>query len=214
MAISRKIPIKASTKLYYGKFPFMVSIESYRLFPYSRFMNSIKFDKQVSEYALQLDKYCPIDKTVWRSVKTDISGCVLSKFYFLEIKDRDYFVKNVYKNKKLVAKISVVQPQSSEHLTLLQSDHRIVTRKTKFHGSYTWKISFKFLNYHNRIELDNWISAMYGGVSETADTARFKYDALCNKPMLYLNDEEDIMLVKIAHSATVHKIEKAVIITK
>jgi hypothetical protein len=159
----------------------------------------------------------PADKKIAKLVRT----YNVWKVFFVDESDFDKFLVDVKAFEKNVAVTGVWKPESTDHLELLQQDHKLVTRTSLFHQKYTWKITFKsgYL-LESKDELVEWINEIYKTDDVVVKTKywstwssdRYRFADGNHIPILYLNDEDDVIMAKLIYTSSIKKIEKAVIL--
>lgn len=143
------------------------------------------------------------------------------KTYFVNESEFTAFIDGMKTLEKDVAVTGIWKPESDSHLELLQQDHKLVTRDSLFYGAYEWKITFKpgYL-LDDKDELTEWITEIYktddvvekGNYSKTWSSTRYRFCSGNHIPILYLSDEDDVVMAKISYTSSIKKIEKAVIL--
>lgn len=229
MAKPAKIdPPKVHTinRLYWQKFPYCAEIDFAKMLPIkstnsmwssygSRWHDGYSASRGKQGKAVQA--LVPTDKKVAKLVRQYYTW----KAYFVEENDFTSFITGMKSLEKEVAVTGIWKPESETHLEMLQQDHKLVTRDSLFYGAYEWKITFKpGYQLDDKDELVEWITEIYktddvvekGNYSKTWSSTRYRFCSGNHIPILYLSDEDDVVMAKISYTSSIKKIEKAVIL--
>lgn len=138
--------------------------------------------------------------------------------YFAEAQHAEQFVNEFEHNQVRI--IGAWGPKSQAQIDLLKSDENVITRKSLFHGKYTWAIRFKFTDKDKSevAKLSSWIQGMYGDDNGERHQFHIGLTHVRNwnaKPQtnatLYLVDEGDVIFAKLANSHLIRKVERVVL---
>lgn len=198
-------------KLFWNKFAFCVEYELPK-FKYDGYDNYYQFRQMQNQVQQKKDRIigqlmdlCP-DKSVsaWRKVDQYYTV----KFYFADKEVADKLILDSLSYEELVI-VSIEQPRDEAHIELLKNDFKIVTRPTLFGEKFTWKITYKGISKADKDAIDDWVLGFF---DEEEHGTRFAYDVRNKTGVLYLRDEDDVMITKLSHSQFIRKIEKAVVL--
>jgi hypothetical protein len=148
---------------------------------------------------------CPQDVTTF---KIQNNGRTLS-FYFTNADDVNSLIDRVDANDFLITEVQ--HPESEDHLELMHQDHKIVFRSKFFYDFFEWRIVFKRLDREEKRELADWVKGFFDTSAELGE--RYSFTEGVN-PILYLRDEDDVMMAKLTQSSRVRKVEKAVLLSE
>jgi hypothetical protein len=198
MATKPQIQYKNISHLFWGKYTHKVIVGvSTKRDRYGR--SNTATAKRMKE-ELSILRHCPVDTTLWKSASHSTYVVV-----FLQTQeDANHLISNV---KEQV--LEVWQPVSDSQIKLLSEDHKIVVRDKLFYGTFDWCVTCHILNKEARRELIDW-AVEYFSLEESFITERLHFsDGRHIK--FYLREESDVLIVKIAQSDAVRKIEKVVL---
>jgi hypothetical protein len=210
-------------RLYWQKFPYCVELDfAARLSaknPNSWYNSkwSDGFTASRGKPGTKAKALIPTDKKIAKVVRAYYQW----KVYFVNESDFDAFLVDMQTLEKEVAVTGVWKPESTEHLELLKQDHKLVTRDSLFYDKYTWKITFKpGYQLESKDELVEWINEIYktddvvesGKYGKTWASPRYRFCESNHIPILYLSDEDDVVMAKLIYTSSIKKIEKAVIL--
>ena len=214
------------TRLYWQKFPYCAELDFAKMLAPTNTKSMWSsygsrwhdgFTASRGKLGAKVKALIPTDKNLARVVRPYYQW----KVYFLNESDFDAFLVEMKKLEKEVAVTGLWKPESNEQLELLKQDHKIVTRDSLFYDKYTWKITFKpGYKLDDKDELVDWINEIYktddvvvkGDYSQTWQSPRYRFCNGNHIPILYLNDEDDVMMAKLIYTSSIKKIEKAVIL--
>ncbi len=101
--------------------------------------------------------------------------------------------------------ISLIEPMNSKHLDQLLNDHSIVLKDSLFYKKYRYSITFNHRSYDDPNDvIGKWVENSF---VDSADD-RFLYRQGGWNPILYLSDENDVIMAKICHEGRIKKIVK------
>lgn len=214
------VPVHSIKSLFWQQFPYSVEIDFSILVKTTSQYRADRWSqgRQIAHSKIgdNIAKMLPTDKKVFRRVRSYYQW----KMYFLNESDYQAFILGMNTFKKDVVITNLWQPDDAAHLALLKTDHKLVTRKTLFFDSYTWKITFVPGYKMDKDELNGWVEEMFGedGMQSKGKysnkwiTERFQFDERNHIPVLYLKDEDDVVITKLIYSSSIKKIEKAIIL--
>ena len=194
------------TQLYWGKYPYKVGTICPSLkFNYSpKHGGELNFKECNKIYYQVIDafrksclKYVPNDRTIWKMTESAIAF----NFYFVHQEDMMRFVAgNLVKVRKIYEPASALEVQ-----TFIDNKDCVIRKKFFFFNSYRYKITFRRMSSEVICELDTWVKDFFG-----EDEKRIGYSP-CGQRFLYLNVENDILLVRLAFSQYVRRVEKVIL---
>ena len=187
---------KNTTKLFYGEFPYKLVLHH----------QNIDIDDWYSHMRKTLEylRDLPKDSYRVRHLKT------LQLFFKLRkdlvnILDRDHTFA-----------IEVHEPLNKKHYEHLIQNPHCITRTTLFWNRYRYKITFNnsenftadwFVGFFNDKDPDRY---RYGASMAKMIRSKGKYEYYWCNPVLYLADNDDVMLCKLAMNDKIFKIETAI----
>jgi|SRR5476651_522436 len=202
MASKPQIQYKTISHLFWGKYSHkvIVGVDTKR----NRFNLSIASSRATvakrAKEELAILRFCPADQTLWKSASHESQVVI----FLQSQEDADHLISNV---KEQV--LEVWQPVSDDQIKLLSEDHKVVVRDKLFYGTYDWCVTCHILNKESRRSLIDWATE-YFELQESFITERLLFsDGRHIK--FYLREESDVLIVKIAQSDAVRKIEKVVL---
>jgi len=200
MAIKPQIQYKTISHLFWGEFSYKVVVGVKTVMRRYSKQNVLGLSAKRAKEELAILRYCPADQSLWKSASHASSVVV-----FLKSKeDAEHLINNV---KEQV--LEVWQPVSDDQIKQLNDDHKIVFRDKLFYGTYDWCITCHLLNTEVRKDLLDW-AFEYFDLGERLNSPRILLsDGRHIK--FYLADESDVLMVKIAQSERIRKIEKVVL---
>ncbi len=201
--ITRKVPQKFVKRLFWNKFPFKVWVGQVK----TEHMTGTTHDRYLKLMAL-VKPYLPVDKNdSWRIVRGGDAVAVYIQHQALA----ESFVNSF--NEEGTRLIEVHAPRDIEHLKLIESDHKIVTRDKFFYEKYAWRVVFKPNGGWNNSQtvVKNWVEDVFGPQEESPE--RYQFTGGRN-PVLYLADENDVMITRIGQTDQIRKVEKVVLLNK
>jgi hypothetical protein len=211
------------SRLYWQKFPYCVEVDFAKMLPCTtnNQWNSTRwhngFTVSRGKLGNKVKALIPFDKNIARVVRPYFQW----KVYFLNETDFDSFLVGMQKLENEVAVTGIWKPESNEQLELLKQDHKVVTRDSLFYDQYTWKITFKpGYKMDDKDELVEWINEIYKTddvvvkekYATTWQSPRYRFCDGHDVPVLYLSDEDDVVMAKLIYTSSIKKIEKAVIL--
>lgn len=133
--------------------------------------------------------------------------------YFINDTDIDNWIALLIDNDIIISNITL--PLDTLHSDLLRSDHRIVTRKSLFCHKFKWRLEFDntdFINAKGEYDLfvHNWCDEVF---KKTDLGVKYRVSSSMWREVLYLRDDDDVLLVKLTFGSALIKIEKAVILS-
>jgi hypothetical protein len=198
MAIKPPIQYNTISHLFWGKFTHkvIVGVKTKR----DRYSKSPSSSAKRAKEELAILRHCPVDTTLWKSA-SHTSHVVV---FLQSQEDANHLISNV---KEQV--LEVWQPVSDGQIKLLSEDHKIVVRDKLFYGAFDWCVTCHLLDKESRRNLIDWATE-YFELQESFITERLHFsDGRHIK--FYLREESDVLIVKIAQSDTVRKIERVVL---
>lgn len=140
-------------------------------------------------------RHCPEDKNVWKSLNSGTSY----SFFFVNETDVLNFVK---KNREFITK--VFRPCTQEQVDVLKTNNKLVLRNYLYYGKYRFCIEFK--DTVNEEQLDTSVNNIF----YTPNVGRFQY-SYSKRRRLFLNDEKDVIFVKLALHQQIRSISQAIL---
>jgi len=154
------------------------------------------YRRSVNAFKRACLKHVPRAKDIWKLVETDRSY----HFFFQHKEDFDRFVAG---NTRRIHKI--FEPSSENEIGVLQNTKNTYIRRTLFYNAYRFCINFRAMTPDVILELDSWITEFFG---ENPERFYFSYGSRCQ---LYLNEENDIILVRLAFSRYILRVQKVIL---
>jgi hypothetical protein len=190
------IPRRHITHLFWGIYPYKVEIQSVHWNPPQSTKGYFEaYNKKIKALRNRCLKFMPKDKTCWKSTETYQS----LYFYFNMLE----FISG---NEKRIK--TITEPENEKLVDFFNSTAKnTFIRLTLFHNKYRHCIRFKSMNSIVRKEMDEWVEEMFG----TQSGERSYYNNYGYYRVLYLRDEIDIMLVRLAFSAQILKIQNIIL---
>jgi hypothetical protein len=200
MATKPQIQYKTISHLFWGQYSHkvVVGIKTTMNRSYSKATVGISAKRAKEELAVL--RYCPADQTLWKSA-SHVSTLVI---FFKNKEDVEHLISNV---KEQV--LEVWQPVSDDQIKQLNDDHKIVFRDKLFYGTYDWCITCHLLSTEVRRDLKDWAFEYFDLGEQLTSPRILLSDGRHIK--FYLSDESDVLMVKIAQSDRIRKIEKVVL---
>jgi hypothetical protein len=144
-------------------------------------------------------RHCPEDGALWKSMN---NGGTTFSFFFVHEADALKFIK---KNAEFIR--TVFRPNDEKQIAVLKTDKKLVLRDMLYYGKYRYCIEFKEqVNDESAEFLDNIITKLFS----TPDPTRFEF-SYSNRRRLFLNDEKDVVFVKLALHERIRKISEAIL---
>lgn len=197
MATKPQIQYRTISHLFWGKYTHKVVVGVATSLTRARGTVALKA-RAKEEMAIL--RHCPTDDTMWKYASHPTNVVV----FFQNKEDAEHLIKNVKEHV-----LQVWQPVSEDQVTLLNNDHKIVFRDKLFYGTFDWCVTCHLLDKESRRELIDW-AVEYFELHESLISERIILsDGRHIK--FYLREESDVIIVKIAQSDTIRKIEKVVL---
>jgi hypothetical protein len=152
--------------------------------------------------------------------------------YSIFIKDETLFEELLIKLQSCVTEVAV--PSSAEHRQLMEDNHRVRVRPTLFLGKYRFKVNIrnnwdnKFTdfeqlqswleNLENEDDVDRWqpnspLERLFQEIKQkVANKSRYRY--VYSKLSIYMNDDQDVMMLQLWLNNHYDGAEKAVLISE
>lgn len=191
------IQYKTISHLFWGKYSHKVVVKVDTKITYRT--NKAAAARRAKE-ELAIIRHCPTDDTLWKSASHSTNVVV----FFKNKEDAEHLINQI---KEQV--LEVWQPVCDDQVKQLNDDHKIVFRDKLFYGTFDWCITCQLLDNTNRRELIDWATEYFelhkSFISERivfSDGRHIKF---------YLRDESDVIIVKIAQSDRIRKIEQVVL---
>jgi hypothetical protein len=197
MATKPQIQYKTISHLFWGKYTHKVVVGVQTKVTRS---TSKTFASKRAKEELAILRHCPQDQNLWKSASHPSNVVV----FFQNKEDAEHLISNV---KEQV--LQVWQPVSDDQVKLLSDDHKIVFRDKLFYGTFDWCVTCHLLDKESRRDLIDW-AVEYFELQESLHSERaILSDGRHIK--FYLREESDVLIVKIAQSDAIRKIEKVVL---
>jgi hypothetical protein len=200
------------THLFWGKYPYKVETiypaRGFRTTPAAYnlvrkiFLGAIvntdrlRYQRVIAKFRKTCERHVPDDRACWKSLETETAF----HFYFVHRADMLRFVAgNAHK-------VRVVhEPVTTADVTRLAGTTNTYLRATRFFDTYSYRVLFRGLTAEVTEELDGWVLALFGRSGEQA-----KYNAF-GKRCLYLSNENDILLTRLAFSQYILRVEQVIL---
>lgn len=198
MATKPQIQYKTISHLFWGKYTHKVVVGVKT--SAARRWSTTASSKARAKEELAILRHCPTDETLWKFASHPTNVVV----FFQNKEDAEHLITNV---KEQV--LQVWQPVCDDQVKALSDDHKIVFRDKLFYGTFDWCVTCHLLDKESRRELIDWTTEYFelqeSFISERiilSDGRHIKF---------YLREESDVLIVKIAQSDAIRKIEKVVL---
>jgi hypothetical protein len=199
------------THLFWGRFAFKVETHypargfrpmppSYTLVRKTSLVQMISVDRQrfqrvVASFRKACLRHTPDDRSRWRSLETETSF----HYYFIERADMLRFVAGN------VNKITTVyEPAHETDVVRLIDTKNTYLRATLFFDAYPYRVLFRRMPEAVVNELDTWVPSLF------PDHKQAKYNSF-GKRCLYLSNENDILLTRLAFSQYISRVEHVIL---
>lgn len=177
-------------KLFWGKFGFRVDI------------GSVMSGYVPGDFFNHLASLCPKDENEYK-VRNQFRTV---SFYFLTAEATERLVQKI--NTKRFRVLGITHPESQASLDLMNQDHKIVIRDKFFYDHFEWRIVFKPLDIEQRRDLVDWVSGYFDANDVGVKWSLIESNRNC---VLYLTDDDDVLVTKLTQGTRVRKVEKAVV---
>jgi hypothetical protein len=196
MATKSQYPTKTITHLFWGKYSFKIVVSMKTT--YSNWWDAAKRSKEL----VTVLKHCPDEEVKsWRYISNYDNVVV----FFEHQDDFDHFIEKFKGNIREVWK-----PLSEKQTELHNDDHKLVVREKLFYGKFDWCVTLQLCDRMVRDEIRDWTAGFFEVEEGPLVNDRLHYsDGRHIK--LYLCDESDVLMVKLAQSGRIRKIEKVVL---
>lgn len=205
-------------RLFYRKFPYRIEVFLDRL-PYRRpkYLTPSPSDTPAKCRDLESRMWAHRRTKAFEKVKSSCDDLNLegewrcrrakekSSFFFTTQADALAFATA---NKKFIRVIA--GPRGTPDAEVMQKDHKNRVRNSLYWLKYRWKVSFKWLDADRQHELDEWFAQYLDCEEDEVRDDRFRY-AWTQPSVVYLAEETDVIMVKVAFNAEVTSIEKAIL---
>lgn len=227
--ILNRIKVVNTARLFYNKYPYKIvfKIDESQLIENTRRPNY-----RGNNWANHLELRYNLIKRVKSKMPedTDFRSRFEHMHYSVFVKDDVLFEELLTKLQDCVTEVSV--PSSIEHRQLMEDNHRIRVRPTLFLGKYRFRVNIKntwdnkftdFAQLHDWLEnlectedLDRWQpnSPLDRVFQELQEPVQRKYRYVYSKLSIYLNDEQDVMMLQLWLNKHYDSAEKAVLISE
>lgn len=196
MATNSQYPVKTISRLFWNKYSFKVVVLTKSTF------SSWRDESKRNRELISILRHCPeVTDTSWRYI-SNYDNVVL---FFEQQVDFDHFIEKYKGNIREVWK-----PVCNEQTKLLNDDHKLVVRDKLFFSKFDWCVTFQLVDSIARADIRDWTEGFFEIHDGPLSTERLHYsDGRHIK--LYLCDESDVLMVKLAQSGRIRKIEKVVL---
>ena len=188
--------------LYWGKYPYKVQI---RLFVkegavvWARtYGKNVSIDRRNYEVLKsEIYYFVPPDHGNWKLTEkwNYIYGCNMMSFFFMLKSDADHFMKNNQERVRAAYALrDDIDPKVFENLPG-------PVRDTLYFQRYRYSVEFKKLDHIERNEIDKWVAEIFGDDPEVS-----RYSGVGAR-VLYLKNENDILLVQLAFSTYISRVQ-------
>lgn len=236
IVIPKHIKIEVPEKSYYGKYTHKLDLVATKEQSAAaiRSLNNWRFNR-TNYYNVQQELAKPIKRILADYVheqgpdfdyRLRQEGAAIS-LYFSDTKILELILAD-----RIASKIvSLYQPINDNHLKVMEINKKIRVRKSLFNKSYRYKLYIKNTTKFRKEELsafNNWIKETFPDDSRLAINAGLDYLLVYGKTKerarswyihntvlaLYINDEIDLMLIKLRLNEHIAYIEEAVLLTE
>lgn len=210
--------ISKTNKLFWNKYPFKIVTKDPR--PLTLRKKIIEAERDYSLRKISFDEfkqYTKLLKEEQYRICDDFHNSIVE---YLTLKNIEYkilnscfrlhiFFINETDMNNFIADNNVVEeifkPGYDATVNMFSEYGTVLARKNLFWAEFEWKVTFKHLNQTVGEEFDNWVTKVFVNPNET------RYNPTHYRCM-YLKDEQDVLLLKLAYPQYIAKIEKITLI--
>jgi len=183
------------SRLFWNRFPFKVVIKEKLQRPEALTWGVVpasldvwgEFVRTKTKFYYARKKFCPTDRTTWKSMN---NGTNTYSFFFEKSADALYFIE---KNHNYIS--SVYRPETTEQISALASNNRLILRDNLFYNKYRYCIEFR---EQDCIDSENSLDEIITNIFNNKRNSRRYLYTYSRRRRLYLNKENDIFHVKLA----------------
>lgn len=187
--MSREESYKPISHLYWGKFAY--KIETTNPFDNLGIKSFETLSDRCRAFKAKCYRHLPAKTKDWKTTKKWNSP----HFYFKFKSDADHFLKNNHKR----IRVAYALRQDIDPAVFVTLSGPL--RATLYFQRYRHCVEFKEMDLLVKAELDNWVDEIFG---ESLEVSRYTPRGVRK---LYLKDENDILLVRLAFSNLISKIQ-------
>jgi hypothetical protein len=235
-AIPKHIAIKIPEKSYYGKYTHKLDLVATK-------EQSAAAMRSLNNWRFNRTNYYNVQTEITKPIKRILADHELETGQALDYRLRQeganvslYFsdtkVLKLVMTDRIVSKVvSLYQPLNDKHLEVMEINKKIRVRKTLFNKLYRYKLYIKNTSKFRKEELsafNRWIKETFPEDSRIAMNTGLDYLLLYGKTKerarswyihntilaIYINDEIDLMLVKLRLNEHIAHIEEAVLLSE
>lgn len=226
-----RIKIHSTARLFYGKYPYKIvfGIDESQLIK-----NTQRVAYRRSDWANHLELRYNLIKRVKNKMPagTDFRSRFEYLHYSVFVRDQAVFEELLTTLQDCVTEVSI--PSSEEHRQIMEDNHRIRVRPTLFLGKFRFRVNIKN-NWGNKFaefeKLQDWLENLEQSDSldrwqansplerlfleikqQTSQRNRYRY--VYSKLSIYLNDEQDVMMLQLWLNNHYDSAEKVVLLSE
>lgn len=193
---TKKYPVKTIPHLFWNKFAYKVVLDLNTT--HSSWRTELARNKELKPIL----KHCPDEKSgTWRLISAYQS---VTLFFEQESEYQHFLGKQKSKIRE------VWQPINQQQTDALIADEKLVFRDKLYFDAYTWCVTLKYVNRDTKSEIRDWAESVFETENLITDRVRLSDGHIIR---FYLNDDSDVIMVKLAQGSRVKKIEKAILKT-
>lgn len=229
--ILKRIKVHNTARLFYNKYPYKIV---FKIDESLLIRNSSRPTYRSSNWANHLELRYDLIRRVTNKMPddTDFRSRFEDLHYSVFIKDESLFEELLIKLQDCVTEVSI--PSSPEHRQLMEDNHRVRVRPTLFLGRFRFKVNIRN-NWDNKFEdfeklqdwlenleheddVDRWqpnapLERLFQEIKEnSAKKNRYRY--VYSKLSIYMNDDQDVMMLQLWLNKHYDSAEKAVLISE
>lgn len=229
--ILNRIKVYNTDRLFYNKYPYKIV---FKIDESQLIKSNIRPHYRSSNWANHLELRYDLIKRVKNKMPADADyrGRFEHMHYSVFVKDETLFEELLTKLQDCVTEVSI--PSSVEHRQLMEENHRVRVRPTLFLGKYRFKVNIRN-NWDNKFEdfeqlqiwlenlqheddVDRWqpnapLDRLFREIKEnSAKKNRYRY--VYSKLSIYMNDDQDVMMLQLWLNKHYDSAEKAVLISE
>lgn len=224
----KKVSVINTAKLFFNKFPYKIVFELDRSL---LVVNTGRVNYRGSVWSNLSSVRADLIRRVKNKIPEgmDHRGRAEDLRYSLFIDDISVFENLTTVMKDWVVEVSM--PSNETHLQLMKDNHRIRVRKTLFLKKYRFKVNIKSTwdnTFHDFVELRDWLdnlaheddvdrwepSSSLRRMFRDIDKKLSRYRYVNSTYSIYMNDEEDVMMLQLWLNKHYDSAEKVVLISE
>lgn len=101
-------------------------------------------------------------------------------------------------------------PRNPQERKILEDDTRLIIRDNLFWNHFRYRIVYRSMRKANTLEVEEFFADFLNFMGETERLQRFSFN-YSDPIKVYIADEKDLLLVKIAHNDIILRIEKVIL---